>query len=158
MALNLDRIIETFEFLQEWEDRYRFLIELGEKLPPMPEGGHDAANIVPGCVSQVWFTAAPSEEREGALVFAGDSDASTVKGLAALLIALYDNHTPEEIEHLDADALFQRLGLFDHLSPTRHVGVYGMVTKIRAIAREFAPAGQQAAPSTSKAARLSANA
>jgi len=138
MSANIERIVETFEFLQNWEDRYRFLIELGEKLPPLPPCDRCERHLVQGCVSQTWIAAATCPLRKGALCFTGDSDAATVKGLVALLVALYDGRTPEEVDQLDADALFERLGLFEHLSPTRHVGVYGMVEKIRALARDTA--------------------
>ena len=134
--MNIDEIIETLGFFTNWEDRYRFLIELGEKLPPMDPADQTDATRVHGCMSKVWISAKPSAADPSELSFTGDSDASTVKGLVALLIALYSEKTAQEILQIDADSIFEKMGLFDHLSPTRHVGVYAIVERIRAVARE----------------------
>jgi cysteine desulfuration protein SufE len=136
--MQLERIIQTFEFLQDWESRYQFLIELGGKLDALQEADKIEDNRVHGCMSKVWIVARPSETHPGAIELRGDSDASTVKGLVALIVALYSDKTPEQILAADADELFHRLGLFDHLSPTRHVGVYAMVEFVRNLARGYA--------------------
>jgi cysteine desulfuration protein SufE len=132
--VTIDEIIETLGFFTNWEQRYGFLIELGERLPAMDAADQTEATRVHGCMSKVWISARPSDADPSELVFAGDSDASTVKGLVALLIALYSGKTPQQIAHIDADAVFAKMGLFDHLSPTRHVGVYAMVEHIQRLA------------------------
>ena len=133
-AVTIDDIIETLGFFTNWEERYRFLIELGEKLPPMDPADQTETTRVHGCMSKVWITAKPSAADPSELVLAGDSDASTVKGLVALLITLYSGKTAQEIGQIDADSVFDKMGLFDHLSPTRHVGVYAMVEHIKRLA------------------------
>jgi cysteine desulfuration protein SufE len=141
---DIDRIIEVFEFLGDWEQRYQYLIELGAKLPEFPPAEQRDENRVTGCMSKVWIVARPDPDDPHRILFHGDSDASTVKGLVALLVSLYSGRTAEDVLATDADDLFERLGLFDHLSPTRHVGVYAMVEKIRALARahaDYAAAG-----------------
>ncbi len=132
--MHIDDIIETLRFFTNWEERYQFLIELGEKLPPMDPARQTEAHRVHGCMSKVWIAAAPDPDDPSELCFEGDSDASTVKGLVALLISLYSGKTPSEILSIDADTIFEKMGLFDHLSPTRHVGVYAMVEHIKRLA------------------------
>ncbi|MDH3638397.1 MAG: SufE family protein [Gammaproteobacteria bacterium] len=132
--MNIDDIIETLGFFTDWEDRYQFLIEIGEKLPRMDPADQTEATRVHGCMSKVWISAKPSAADPSELTFAGDSDASTVKGLVALLITLYSGKTAQEILQIDADSVFDKMGLFDHLSPTRHVGVYAMVEHIKSLA------------------------
>ena len=134
---SIDEIIGSFQFFDNWEDRYRFLIELGERLPALAADQHNEQNRVTGCVSQAWIVAEPGPE-PGTLCFGGDSDAATVKGLIAILLSLYSGKSTSEIADLDADQVFEQLRLYDHLSPTRHVGVYAMVEKIKAIARAHA--------------------
>ena len=134
----IDRIAEVFDFLDDWEQRYEFLIELGAKLPPFPAADQLDSNRVMGCMSKVWIVVQPDAGQPDRLRFHGDSDTSTVKGLVALLVALYSGRSAEEVLATDADAFFDRLGLFDHLSPTRHVGVYAMVEKVRALAESQA--------------------
>lgn len=132
----IDQIIADFELLDDWEDRYRYVIELGKGLEPLPEELRTAENKVQGCASQVWLasqvcdnTAAPR------LRFVGDSDAHIVRGLIAILLALYSDRTAEEILHTDAHATFLKLGLKDHLTPQRSNGFASMVERIRADAR-----------------------
>ena len=150
----VDRIVEIFEFLDDWEQRYQFLIELGAKLPPFPASAQREEHRVTGCMSKVWIVADPDADDPLRLRFHGDSDTSTVKGLVALLLALYSGRSAEEVLATDADAFFERLGLFDHLSPTRHVGVYAMVEKIRALAGRHArrPGGDDAMPAAGERA------
>lgn len=133
----IDEIIEAFQFFDNWEDRYRYLIELGEHLFPLAPDQQIEQNRVTGCVSKAWIVAQPGP-KPGSLIFGGDSDAATVKGLIAILISLYSGRSTTEILSLDADQVFKKLRLYDHLSPTRHVGVYAMVEKIKAIAHAYA--------------------
>ncbi|MBI3153946.1 MAG: SufE family protein [Burkholderiales bacterium] len=157
----VDRIVEVFEFFDDWEQRYQFLIDLGAKLPPFPASAQREENRVAGCMSKVWIVAHPDADDPRRLRFHGDSDTSTVKGLVALLVTLYSGRSAEDVLATDADAFFERLGLFDHLSPTRHVGVYAMVEKIRALAGPHAgdaggdgampAAGERAGPGRSAA-------
>ncbi len=135
---HLDRIVETFEFFEDWEDRYRYLEELGERLPALPVSLKTPEHQVHGCVSQVWVVAEPESGRQPVVLrFRGDSDTPIIKGILAVLLAMYDGRTPEEALALDPDRLFHRLGIYEHLSPNRHVGVYAMVEKFRNLARAF---------------------
>ena len=129
-------IIADFDLLDEWEDRYRYLIELGRKLEPLPEEARNEANKVRGCASQVWVET--RVDRSGAqpvLTFRGDSDAHIVRGLVCLVLTLYSNHTAEDIARIDAMDVFQQLGLTAHLTPQRSNGVRSMVERIKADAR-----------------------
>ena len=119
----LDEIVDVFELLGDWEQRYEYLIELGEKLPVMPENLKTDENRVRGCMSQVWISA---YNDDGRIRFHGDSDTSVIKGILALLISLCDDLSAAQIQALDMDEIFQRLSLDEHLSPNRHVGVYAM--------------------------------
>ena len=132
----IEKIIEDFELLDSWDDRYRYVIELGRKLPPLPDESRTDANKVPGCVSQVWLATAV-EHRDGRpfLAFAGDSDAHIVRGLVAILIALLSGRPAAEIADEDPLALFTRLGLGEHLTPQRSNGFRSMVARMRADAR-----------------------
>ncbi len=127
-----DEITETFALLDDWEDRYRYLIDLGKTLPPLPEAWRTAENKVQGCASQVWLK---SGIDQGRMTFAGDSDAHIVKGLVALMIALNSNKTPAEVLDTDALAIFRTFGLDAHLSPQRSNGLRSMVERMRADAR-----------------------
>ena len=136
-------IIENFALLDEWDDRYRYLIELGRMLPPLPEADHNEDNKVRGCASQVWLKT--EVRRDGiagpTLSFSGDSDAHIVRGLITILFALYSGKPAAEILSTDALALFERLGLRAHLTPQRSNGFRAMVERIRADARAaLAPA------------------
>ena len=122
-----------FEFLDDWDDRYKYLIDLGRTLEPYPEDFRDDAHKVRGCASQVWLRA---DEKNGALSFRGDSDAHIVKGLVALLIALYSGKSREEIGRTDAFAALKPFDLEDHLTPQRSNGLHSMVKRIRAMASE----------------------
>ena len=128
-----DEIAETFDFLDAWEDRYRHLIELGKAMAPMPEALKTPATRVNGCASQVWIQ--PRVEG-GRFDFWGDSDALIVRGLIAVLHALYAGRPPAEVARIDAPAALARLGLAEHLSAQRSNGVRAMVARIRALAAE----------------------
>jgi cysteine desulfuration protein SufE len=133
----IDDIIENFALLDEWDDRYRYVIELGRTLEPLPEELRSETNKVQGCASQVWL--ATNVKRDGAagptLSFVGDSDAHIVRGLIAILFALYSGKHAPEIVDTDAVALFERLGLREHLTPQRSNGFRSMVERIKSDAR-----------------------
>ena len=134
METTLDELAGTFEMLDSWEERYRYLIELGRALPPMPEAEHDEAHQVRGCMSQVWLAGDVGPAPEHRLRLRGDSDAHIVKGLIAVLLSLTSGRTPQEILDLDLQAAFQRLGLESHLSMNRRNGFYAMVERIKGMA------------------------
>ena len=137
--MTIDQIIDDFEFLDDWEDRYRYVIELGKRLEPLPEAQKTDANKVRGCASQVWLvTNSKDEDGRPVLHFAGDSDALIVRGLVAIAIALFDGKTPPEIVATDADELFDRLGLKAHLTSQRSNGLRSLVDRIKADARSLA--------------------
>jgi cysteine desulfuration protein SufE len=119
----LDEFVDIFELLGDWDQRYQYLIELGEKLPPMAGALKTNDNKVKGCMSQVWIHATLED---GQVKFNGDSDTSVIKGILALLISLCDGLSVKQVQDLDMDEIFQRLNLDEHLSPNRHVGVYAM--------------------------------
>ena len=126
-----DDIVANFELLDEWDDRYRYLIELGREMPPLPADQHTDANKVQGCASQVWLDM--SLDRSGpqpVLHLRGDSDAHIVRGLVALMIALFEGKTPREAAATDAFALYTQLGLGEHLTPQRSNGVRAMADRI----------------------------
>jgi len=127
--IDYQRVIETFDFLNDWDARYHFITELGEKLPDFPDSHRVEAYLVPECMSTVFIQAV--RDPQGRYTFRGDCDTSTVKGVVAILLAMFHGQTAQEIADFDADAGFERLGLFDHLSPTRHVGVYAMVQRVK---------------------------
>jgi len=132
-------IAETFAFLDDWEDRYRHVIDLGKAMDPLEENLRVPATKVEGCASQVWIV--PEIEGEGpaaAFTFRGDSDAMIVRGLIAILAALYNGLTVGEIGKVEAEAELARLGLDDHLSSQRSNGLKAMVERIRAIGRKAA--------------------
>jgi cysteine desulfuration protein SufE len=134
---SFEDIVADFELLEDWEDRYRYVIELGRKLPPLPESARTDVNKVRGCVSQVWL--ATKAEREGAvpkLAFIGDSDAHLVRGLIAVLFSLYSGKPADAILGIDANAALGRLQLTEHLTPQRSNGLVAMVERIRSDARE----------------------
>lgn len=138
-----EAIAEDFEFLDDWEDRYRYVIELGRKLPPFDEAERTAENKVQGCVSQVWLSSdVLADGGDGPrLVFQGDSDAHIVRGLIAVLFAIFNQHTPEEILKADPSEVFVKLGLREHLTPQRSNGLNSMVERVKRDARQV----QQAA-------------
>lgn len=141
--MNLDQIIENFNYLDDWEDRYRYLIELGKSLEPLEDAAHNDQNKVLGCASQVWLQTSVGKDTSGepVLNLKGDSDAHIVRGLVALILALYSGQPAAKILDTDAQELFQSLGLSAHLTPQRTNGVRSMVERIKRDARSaVAPA------------------
>ncbi|HEU4661425.1 MAG TPA: SufE family protein [Pseudolabrys sp.] len=141
--MTIDEIIDNFELLDQWDDRYRYVIELGRTLQPLPEQDHVESNKVQGCASQVWLVT--HVKRDGGdgpvLQFEGDSDAHIVRGLIAILFALYSGKPAREILAIDAESIFTRLGLRENLTPQRSNGLRSMIERIRAEARAaMAPA------------------
>ena len=137
MTATIDDIIDNFALLDEWDDRYRYVIELGRMLAPLPQELHTEANKVQGCASQVWL-ATSVRQNGGAgptLSFEGDSDAHIVRGLIAILFALYSGKAAPEILNTDAVELFNRLGLREHLTPQRSNGFRSMVERIKSDAQ-----------------------
>lgn len=131
--MDIDSLIDDFSFLDDWEDRYRFVIELGKDLAPLSDEEHSAANKVQGCVSQVWLVTEPHENVATATIrFRGDSDAFIVRGLIAIVLGIYSGKTASEILAIDARSIFQKLGLNEHLSPQRSNGLYSMVERVKA--------------------------
>ena len=138
--MTLDTIRSDFALLVDWEDRYRYVIELGRGLPPFPEACRTDHDKVRGCASQVWLV--PTIQREpggdAVLCFQGDSDGHIVRGLIAILFTIYSGKTAEHILCTDAQAMFAALGLKEHLTPQRSNGFAAMVERIRADARNAA--------------------
>lgn len=134
--VNFDEIVADFELLEDWEDRYRYVIELGRKLQPLPEADRNDTNKVQGCASQVWLaTTVKPDTRDTRLNFIGDSDAHIVRGLIAILFALYSGKSADAILDIDANAVLGRLHLKEHLTPQRSNGLLAMVERIRKDAR-----------------------
>lgn len=127
-----DDIVDTLSFFDSWEDRYRYMIDLGKEIPNMSESLKTDERLVPGCQSQVWI----EFKLEGnKFIFQVDSDALIVKGLLAIVMAAYQNKTAEDILAFDIETYFSKLDLIKHLSPTRGNGLKAMVERIKGIAR-----------------------
>lgn len=127
-----DDIAQNLEFLDDWEDRYRYLIELGDALEPIAPTERNNANKVNGCVSQVWLVSKVKKDNDHTIIcYRGDSDAMIVKGLVAILVALYSGQTAQKISQTDAIKLFDDLGLREHLTSQRANGLVAMVKRIR---------------------------
>jgi len=137
MGADLDRMVQTMEVFDSWEDRCRFLIELGRKLPALPCEDQTEENRVHGCLSKVWLKAQPGPESPPLLRLEADSDAAIGKGLVALLIAAYSGRTAPEILAFDIRGLLTRLDLQNQLSPSRSNGLFSMVERIQALARSL---------------------
>lgn len=132
--MDIEEVKETFEFMDEWEDRYRFIIDLGRKLPDFSESDQIEENRVQGCTSKVWLV----YSREGDEIhFKGDSDAHIVRGLVAIILMIFSGKTPKQIATVDAENILQELGLSQHLSPMRTNGLFAMVERIKAIGASF---------------------
>jgi cysteine desulfuration protein SufE len=131
--MTIDEILESFEFLDDWDDRYRYLIELGRTLEPLPAEAHNEDNKVRGCASQVWLQTRVERGPDGVpvLYFLGDSDAHIVAGLVALTLAFFSGRTAPDIVAADAQALFKSLGFEQHLTPQRSNGLRSMVERIK---------------------------
>lgn len=126
-------IIETLGFFDSWEERYKYIIDLGKELEPLPEEHRTEENLVRGCQSQVWLV---HELRDGKLFFQADSDAFIVRGLLGVVLAAYNDKTPQQVLDFDIDAYFDELNLIKHLSPTRGNGLRAMVQRIKSIAAQ----------------------
>ena len=135
MGMTLQEIADTFDLLGEWEERYRYLLDLGKQLEPFPEAEKTDDSIVRGCMSQVWMD---HQLRDGRLHFRGDSDAHIVRGLIALLFALVQDRTPREVLDTDIRQVFADLGLENHISMNRRNGFYAMSERIRSAAQAAA--------------------
>ncbi len=145
MTDTLQQLLDDFSYLDEWEDRYKHLIDLGRALPPMSEALKTPVTKVSGCASQVWIHATPVKTADGIkLNFVGDSDALIVKGLIAVAFMIFSPHTVSEIAAVDAAAIFDKLGLKEHLSPQRSNGLASMVARIKADAARIAADPSQA--------------
>ena len=133
----IDDIKDNFDLLEEWDDRYRYVIELGRTLAPMSEADHSLTNKVQGCASQVWLatTVSSNDSGEPVLTFQGDSDAHIVRGLIAILLAVFSGKTAREILNTDAVEVFNSLGLREHLTPQRSNGFRSMVERVKVDAR-----------------------
>lgn len=129
----IDDVLDAFEILDDWEDRYAYIIDLGRKLPPFPAEERTEENFVHGCQSQVWL-AHYRDADSGKLFFVIDSDAMIVKGLAAIVLIALNARTPDELLAVDVDEVFKRIDLFRHISPTRGNGLRSMVGKIQGVA------------------------
>ena len=137
----LDDIVEAFDLLGDWEQRYQYLVELGEQLPPLPRQLQNEDNRVKACMSKVWVVA---DARDGRISFRGDCDTPVIKGVLALLINLCDGLTLAQIQRIDMDEIFERLQLDEHLSPNRHVGVYAMFDLMKQKAQKSASSSHAA--------------
>ena len=146
----LDEIVDVFELLGDWDARYEYLVELGEKLPPLPESARTEDNKVKGCMSQVWVHAYPDPDDPARVRFHGDCDTSVIKGVLALLIQMASGKTLDAVEALDVDEMFERLNLDEHLSPNRHVGVYALVELMKSQARALATDAKTASAGTAR--------
>jgi cysteine desulfuration protein SufE len=135
-AMTIDDIRDNFALLEDWDDRYRYVIELGRALEPLSEAEHSPDNKVQGCVSQVWLSKQLDRNGRGVVLkYRGDSDAHIVRGLIAILLTLYSGRSPEEILKTDAIEVFDEFGFREHLTPQRSNGLRSMVERIRNDAR-----------------------
>ena len=133
--MDIENIIETFEFFDDWEDRYRYLIELGRDLEGLDESDKTEENRVQGCVSNVWMVTRVLDGAPIRLEFRADSDAHIVRGLVAILLSVYSGRSPDQILSVDIGGLFEELALGSHLSPSRSNGFFSMVERIKGTAR-----------------------
>lgn len=131
MAQTIDDIFADFDFLDDWEDRYRYVIDLGRDLKPYPEEARDAAHKVRGCVSQVWLKSTLNADTDPVIEFVGDSDAHIVRGLVAIMMVLYSGKRASEIMAINPEAILKKLGLDEHLTPQRSNGLRAMIGRIR---------------------------
>lgn len=137
MDTKLQQLKDTFEMLPDWEERYRFLIDLGQKLEPLPDSAYADEHKVRGCMSQVWLIADEDNGEDGThLKFLGDSDAHIVRGLIAILLMIYSGKTPQEIVDTDINAIFEELALEQHITMNRRNGLYSMVETIQRLGAE----------------------
>ncbi len=131
--MDLDRLYKNFEVLDNWQDRYRYIIELGKKIPQLDEADKTEENRVYGCVSTVHLKINPSQDDPVKIHFIANSDAMIVNGLIAIMRIIYDGKTIDEIKAVDIEAIFKKLGLEGHLSPNRRNGFFSMAEKLRTL-------------------------
>jgi len=131
MVQTIDDIVADFDFLDDWEDRYRYVIDLARDLKPYPESARDAAHKVRGCVSQVWLKSTLSGGADPIIEFVGDSDAHIVRGLVAIMMVLYSGKKASEILAINPEAILKKLGLDEHLTSQRSNGLRAMIGRIR---------------------------
>lgn len=129
---NLEELTGNFALFDDWEERYKYLIDLGKNLPPMAESLKTEETFVKGCTSRVWIICETNEQ--GQYHFTADSDAHIVKGLIAVLLSAYQDKTAEEIKEVDIEQAFKEIGLDQHLSPNRRNGFFAMVERVQALA------------------------
>ena len=129
-----EELLETFDDLQEWDERYDFIIDLGRELPPLPEELQVDENIVEGCMSTVWLATKTKDDSDGELEIQADSDSIIVKGLIVVLLAFYSGKTASEIVESDVSDFLKKLGLNQHLSPQRRNGLFSMIKRLKALA------------------------
>lgn len=141
----LDTLVDNFEILGDWEQRYHYIMELGEKIPAMPEELMVDRNIVKGCMSTVYVHAYREKDNSQFIRFHGFCDTSIIRGVLAILIQLAESKTAKEVDQLDVDELFTRLHLDEHLSPNRHVGIYAIVVLMKQQAHALDSTSQNAA-------------
>lgn len=122
-----DKIVEEFSFLEDWMDKYEYLIDLGKQLETLPETAKTEENLIPGCQSRVWLDAKLEDNK---IVFSADSDALITRGIVSLLVHIFSGHTPQEITEADW-SFIEEIGLKDHLSPTRANGLLSMIRQIQ---------------------------
>lgn len=127
----IEQIIDDFTFLDEWEDRYRYIIELGKDLPDMDEALKTPESKVQGCASQVWLVSSTQGDGDPVILFQGDSDAHIVRGLVAIVLAIYSGHKASEIGAIDPEDVFGKIGLMEHLSAQRANGLRSMIRRIK---------------------------
>ncbi len=129
--MDAEELVERFQFFDDWQDRYRYLIDLGKRLPPMSPSDQTEATRVKGCMSKVWLVMRPTDGQPGCLDVIADSDSTIVKGLIYVVQTVYSGKTPQQMASADIDQVFTRIGLDQHLSPNRRNGFYSMVERIR---------------------------
>lgn len=133
--MTLDELLDTFEFFDDWEDKYRFIIDLGKELPSLPDVDKTDDHLIRGCQSQVWLTYESTDEQ---LAFNMDSDAHIVRGLIAVVLIAIQNRSAADIQQLDIEEIFSQLDLLAHLSVTRGNGLRAMVSRVKGVARGYA--------------------
>ncbi len=133
----IEDLIENFEFLEDWEDRYRYIIDLGRKLPPMDDALKTEASRVQGCTSQVWLVSHIDDNTPARMTFIADSDAHIVRGLVAVLLMIFSGKTAQEIKSTDIEGILNQLEFSQHLSPNRANGLHAMVKRIQATAESY---------------------
>lgn len=133
---SLEEIAENLEILGDWDTRYEYLMDLGKQLGELADSDKTDTTKVHGCMSNVWVVG--DLQADGTITYRAECDTAVIRGVIAVLVAVYSGSTPQICMQLEADDVFERLGLFDHLSPTRHVGVYGIVMRMQQAAAALA--------------------